>query len=140
MSWIGLTQIIYPVGSVYISLSATSPASIVGGVWSPIIGVLRGSSTTDSVGINVGSDTHTLTINEIPSHCHTGNAIGFQNPSTDENISYVVFRPETNTDQWPAHSPTKTSFVGGGKHTALSKTLSMFIFGEKLLRFSKGCD
>lgn len=71
MAYINLLEIIYPVGSVYISTNATSPAEIIGGSWTKIEGAaLRSCSETDEIGY-VGSDTHTLTVAEMPSHIHT---------------------------------------------------------------------
>lgn len=68
-SWVNLLDIVYPIGSIYFSTSSTSPSSIIGGTWSQITNaVIRGSG-----GGYKGSDTHTLTINEMPSHRHVGN-------------------------------------------------------------------
>lgn len=36
MAWISLLDIVYPVGAIYMSINATSPASIVGGTWSKL--------------------------------------------------------------------------------------------------------
>lgn len=70
MAYINLLEIIYPVGSIYISTGATSPAKIIGGSWTKIEGAaLRSCSATDEIGY-VGSDTHTLTTTEIPAHTH----------------------------------------------------------------------
>lgn len=40
MAYINLGQVVYPVGSIYISISPTSPASIFGGNWSRIEGAV----------------------------------------------------------------------------------------------------
>ena len=67
-TWVNLLDIIYPVGSIYFSTSSTSPSSIIGGTWTQVTNaVIRGSG-----GGYKGSDTHTLTINEMPSHNHSG--------------------------------------------------------------------
>lgn len=63
-SWI---DILHPVNSFYISYASTSPASLFGGTWTQITGaVLRGNT---GVGYT-GSDSHTLSVNEMPSHNH----------------------------------------------------------------------
>lgn len=36
MAWISLLDIVYPVGAIYMSINATSPASIVGGTWTKL--------------------------------------------------------------------------------------------------------
>ena len=78
----GLTA--YPVGSIYLSTVATSPAEIFGGNWEAIGGgrVLIGAgSTTDinsetqsfSLGATGGGFSHTLTEAQIPEHKHASN-------------------------------------------------------------------
>lgn len=63
-SWI---DILHPVNSFYFSHASTSPSSLFGGTWTQVTNaVLRGS---DSTGYT-GSDTHTLSIDEIPAHRH----------------------------------------------------------------------
>ena len=70
MAYINLLEIVYPIGSVYISTTETSPAEIIGGSWTKIEGAtLRSCSKTDEIGY-IGSDTHTLTVAEIPAHAH----------------------------------------------------------------------
>lgn len=60
---------IYPIGSVYISTVAVSPADLFGGTWVQIKGrFLLGADSTYSAGSTGGEETHTLTVNEIPAH------------------------------------------------------------------------
>lgn len=67
MAYINLGQVIYPIGAIYASANSTSPASLFGGSWTQITNAaLRGAT---SVGYT-GSDTHQLTIQEMPSHRH----------------------------------------------------------------------
>lgn len=62
---------IYPVGAVYISLSAASPASLFGGAWEQLQGrFLLGQSGTYPAGSTGGEARHTLTLSEMPSHNH----------------------------------------------------------------------
>lgn len=58
----------YPVGSVYISYVSTSPASLFGGTWTAITGVFPYFNAGTATG---GSNTHTLTTDEMPSHEHS---------------------------------------------------------------------
>ena len=61
----------YPVGAVYISFSATSPASLFGGTWEKIEGrFLLAASSKYSAGSEGGEAKHKLTVKEIPSHTH----------------------------------------------------------------------
>lgn len=57
----------YPVGSVYTSYVSTSPASRFGGTWTAITGRFPYYNAGTGTG---GSNTHTLTMAQIPSHRH----------------------------------------------------------------------
>lgn len=66
-----LVDFIYPVGSVYISYSHTSPAELFGGTWSRISNAfLWAVDSSGAIGLTGGEKTHTLTVNEMPSHTH----------------------------------------------------------------------
>lgn len=63
-SWV---DILHPIGSVWLSTSSTSPASLFGGTWTQLTNaVLRAATSTGYI----GSDTHTLTEAEMPKHYH----------------------------------------------------------------------
>lgn len=69
-----LINLIYPVGSIYISTNSTSPATLFGGSWSQIQGqFLLASSSTYAAGSTGGEATHTLNVNELPAHAHSVN-------------------------------------------------------------------
>ncbi|MGN0761661.1 MAG: phage baseplate protein [Christensenellales bacterium] len=62
---------VYAVGSIYMSVNSTSPASLFGGTWERIKDrFLLGSGDTYNAGATGGSATHTLSIDEMPSHSH----------------------------------------------------------------------
>ena len=65
----------YPVGSVYISYTSTSPASRFGGTWQQLKSVFPYFTTNTTPG---GSNTQNLTTAQLPSHTHTlkGHTIG----------------------------------------------------------------
>ena len=62
---------VYPIGSIYISRNNTSPSQLFGGHWIQREDTLLYGEGTKKSGENGGEATHTLTINEIPSHTHT---------------------------------------------------------------------
>lgn len=66
-NFVNLLDIVYPVGSIYQTMSATSPADFIGGTWTKINTFLYGADTTNQTG---GEATHTLTIDEMPNHHH----------------------------------------------------------------------
>ena len=66
----------YPVGSIYISTSSTNPSTIYGGTWErygqgkTLVGLNEGEPEFNTINKTGGEKTHTLTINEMPSHNH----------------------------------------------------------------------
>lgn len=67
-----LLEKVYPVGSIYMSVNNINPSSFLGGSWTQIQDrFLLASGSTYSAGTTGGSATHTLTVDEMPSHCHT---------------------------------------------------------------------
>lgn len=61
----------YPIGSIYLSVSNTNPSTLFGGTWEQIQDTfLLSAGSTYTAGNSGGSATHTLTVNEIPSHSH----------------------------------------------------------------------
>lgn len=75
-----LFNLIYPVGSIYLSVNSTSPATLFGGTWTQIKDTfLLGAGDDYTLGDTGGEATHTLTVNEMPSHSHT---INYGGPAT----------------------------------------------------------
>lgn len=118
-----ILDIIYPIGSVYISVNATDPSTLFGGGWTRITGrfLLGADGNTYKNGATGGQATHThttgnhtLTIDEIPSHNHlnriphTGNA--GQNTSGDY-LPYGGWNANPNSVSYYI----ETSRTGGGK-------------------------
>lgn len=59
----------HPVGSIYQSINATSPEELFGGTWEQLSGrFLIAADDTYIAGSTGGEATHTLTVDEIPSH------------------------------------------------------------------------
>lgn len=74
---VNIMDIIYPVGSIYETMdSSFNPSESFGGTWERIkgkvlVGVDESDSTFRSSKLTGGEKSHTLTINEMPSHNHT---------------------------------------------------------------------
>lgn len=66
-----LLKAIYPVGSIYISVSNSPPSELFGGTWEQIKDTfLLSAGDTYTAGATGGEATHTLTASEIPDHKH----------------------------------------------------------------------
>lgn len=92
-NFVNLLDVLYPVGSIYHSMNATSPASFIGGTWTQIKTFLYGADTAKVTG---GEATHALTIAEMPNHNHnthvTINAAGFGGlglATSNQNANYL---------------------------------------------------
>ena len=67
-----LLDMVYPVGSIYLSYNHTAPETLFGGVWERIAGrFLLAAEAGDTIGTTGGEATHTLSLNELPPHHHT---------------------------------------------------------------------
>lgn len=88
-------DLIYPVGSIYMSLNATNPKTLFGGTWERIIGrfPFGCGDSTYTVGTTGGEYNHKLTVAEMPSHDHniyknnnSGSDTGWGVTSTNGNM------------------------------------------------------
>lgn len=70
-AWVSDSLRSYPVGSIYWAYNHTSPAELFGGTWTRISNsFLWASDANGAIGQTGGERTHTLTVNEMPSHNH----------------------------------------------------------------------
>lgn len=68
---IGALDMIYPIGSIYLSMNNVNPSSLFGGIWEQIKDrFLLACGNTYNPGDVGGEAKHTLSVDEIPSHYH----------------------------------------------------------------------
>lgn len=85
-----VVNLIYPVGSIYLSSNDTSPNTLFGGTWEQIKDrFLLSSGDTYQNATTGGEAMHTLTVNELPKHTHA------QNPHT-HNQNYDTWYNKVN--------------------------------------------
>lgn len=124
-SWVNYNLLnAYPVGAIYVSGSSTSPASLFGGSWTQITNAaLRGAT---SVGYT-GSDSHTLSANEMPKHRHISDGyatgdywLGYNSYGDTTTAAGVAYSNLSNQYSIKVSSKITTSklseFRGGGQH------------------------
>ena len=113
MAYVNLLQVIYPVGSCYISFSATSPASIVGGSWSQIkSGLMMAIGSTGaatSAGGTGGS--RKIAVTQLPAHTHDMPGTNHGTTVKDQYGYYPVWIDNDKASNWRT-SPS--SATGGG--------------------------
>lgn len=98
-----LLNAVYPVGSIYISVSGTSPNTLFGGTWERMKDrFLLAAGNGYAAGATGGEATHTLTVEEMPKHHHNLYVRGFDNSSSKEaivNASYNYTSAQSNAGQ-----------------------------------------
>ena len=96
----------YPVGSIYMSVNSTSPASLFGGTWEQLKDrFLLGAGSSYSVGSTGGEATHTLTTAEMPAHAgHLYGKAGNLENVGDANGAWIrkenIYVNENHTQSW----------------------------------------
>lgn len=116
-SWNTYLDLIYPVGAVYISFSNASPASLFGGTWGWIDDYFLRAGGNTNTG---GSNTHTLTINEMPSHTH--NLAYYTAEWTGGGQSCYRWTSDAN-GSW---NPVSKATGGGQAHNNMPKYQNVF--------------
>ena len=142
-------QALYPVGSVYINASnGTNPGTLLGfGTWERIaegrvvVGVNSTDTDFDTVEKTGGEKTHQLTVDEMPSHNHTGatSTDGSHNhtyskySSVGHGIDGTYGSPEsgtgtTSTNGSHSHSLNINSTGGSNAHNNLQPYITVYMW------------
>lgn len=134
-------DLIYPVGSFYISAKSTNPGTFFGGTWEQIQGrFLLGMSSSYPAGSTGGEATHTLTTSEMPSHKgHLSSGIAGGVPLGDGNYegylnsSTMNAYPGGNYRGWNVYAgnemhPASEAVGGGQPHNNMPPYLSVYIW------------
>lgn len=135
-----IVNLIYPVGSIYMSVNSTSPATLFGGTWSQLKDrFLLGAGDTYTAGNTGGAASvsytpagtnsggsvgnHTLTTTEIPSHNHTFTGSAVTSGGQSQNHTHTF--TSGNQSQDHTHSTTTGNQSAGHTHTGPSHTHSV---------------
>lgn len=118
-------DMIYPVGSIYMSVNATSPSTLFGGTWEQIQDrFLLAAGNSYSGGDTGGEATHTLTIDELPDHGHTA---FYYNTSGDQSFGYQFSSKGTRSGA--AESSSGIGHTGGSKaHNNMPPYLAVYMW------------
>ena len=127
----------YPVGSFYISAESTSPASLFGGTWEQIKDTfLLAAGDTYAAGATGGAATHTLTVNQMPSHRHLmqystdgGETFATMNIGRDGSSANEKYGGVSNAVMGFASYQTQIGYTGGGAaHNNMPPYLAAYIW------------
>ena len=121
----------WPVGSVYISVLPTNPATLLGfGTWTAfatgrtLVGIDAGQTEFDTVEETGGAKTHTLTSGEMPAHTHP---VTSQTATTGSATSYEHGTLDTSSAETEA-TETTGSAGGGGAHNNLQPYIVVYMW------------
>lgn len=118
---------LYPVGSIYISVNSTNPATLFGGTWEQIKDkFLLSAGDTYNAGDEGGEATHKLTIDEMPKHKHNANVrINWY----DGTAYGPLFNQGDSSHVGVDRETTYTDEVGGGQpHNNMPPYLAVYMW------------
>lgn len=123
-------NLVYPIGSIYMSVNNVNPTSFLGGTWESWgsgkvpVGVDVSDANFDTVEKTGGEKTHSLTVSEIPSHEHTSNGI----PVTKTEGGYVAMRSGTFSN-FSTDIISETNTTGGSfAHNNLQPYITCYMW------------
>ena len=129
-----LLNLVYPVGSIYMSVNSTSPATLFGGTWTRIQDrFLLAAGSSYAAGATGGEATHKLTVSEIPSHNHC-ERFCWENTAAAKNTLAVngTALYATNSVSGVAGIDRGTSFGnytgGGSAHNNMPPYLAVYMW------------
>lgn len=127
-----LFDLVYPVGSIYMSVNNVSPALLFGGTWEPLHDrFLLGAGNTYSGGATGGEASHTLTVNELPTDMGHLNAISWANNNNQTDGVFTVeqkHRDRTFPSGSDAGDALYTLSGGGIAHNNMPPYLAVYIW------------
>jgi hypothetical protein len=115
---------VWPVGSVYTSVSATSPSTLFGGNWEAfgagrvMVGLDATDTDFDTVEETGGAKTHALTIAEMPAHSHT---YTLENPSGTGSTGSATGASSFST-------PNTSTVGSGAAHNNVQPYITVYMF------------
>lgn len=133
--WSGIFDKIYPVGSIFMSATLSTPADVAtalgGGTWVAWgsgrvpVGVDTNDASFDTVEETGGEKTHTLTVTEMPSHRHQERGwYELQNPGSSGR--FARSRYELAPD--PIENGASLAAGGDGAHNNLQPYITCYMY------------
>lgn len=110
---------LHPVGSIYISVAATNPGTLFGGVWQRIQDTfLLAAGVGYPAGSTGGEPQHILTVDEMPAHKHS---LGYGANTTGGTVEIPVVSA--------TRTSAETTSVGGGQpHNNMPPYLAVYVW------------
>lgn len=120
-----LFNMVYPVGSIYMSVNSANPSTLFGGTWvawgsgKVPVGVDSNDTDFSSVEATGGEKKHTLTVQEMPSHTHDIKR------GTTGGSSFGL---SSNEVENPPYATTTLAAGGGQAHNILQPYITCYMW------------
>ena len=126
-----IINIVYPVGSIYMSVNDTNPSILFHGTWERIKDrFLLAAGDTYSAGSTGGEAQHTLTVSEMPAHRHQGldiDGVYVFGWDTGDKAGYDFQRLHPSIDK--TSERLETLSTGGSKpHNNMPPYLTVYVW------------
>lgn len=137
---VNIVDMIYPVGSIYMSINNTNPSVLFGGSWQQIKDRFLLSAGDSYIAGDVGGEAnHTLTVDEIPSHTHTYGESGYNALITNATTAFQSgdmgvqtgtgrYYPFTTTGAQYIRSTNTNSAGGSQAHNNMPPYLTVYMW------------
>lgn len=125
-----ILKYVYPIGSIYLSINDTDPATLFGGNWERfsygrcLVGVDENQTEFETVLKSGGFKTHTLTVDQMPGHTHGITSWLTNNPLGGVDRSLMYGMPSTTA----TYSYVTNATGGGSAHNNLQPYLTCYMW------------
>ena len=125
-----IANIIYPVGSIYMSANDVDPSLLFGGEWEKIEGkfLLSSYGSTYTLGSTGGEANHTLTVDEMPKHKHD---LSYRTGVIQTGSSGTYYFDVGTSGNWYTNSPSFKESGGNKAHNNMPPYMSVYMWKRK---------
>lgn len=126
-----LLDLVYPVGSIYMSVNSTDPSTFIGGTWERIQDrFLLSAGSAYAAGTTGGAATHTLTVEQMPAHNHK---FAWADNSATADTNKITLASSaaasTSSQKWrTTNGDLILETGGGGAHNNMPPYLAVYIW------------
>ena len=118
---------LYPIGSIYMSVTYFDPATVFGGIWERIQDTfLLAAGSSYSAGATGGEATHKLTVSEMPSHTHTSYGVNDGASVSTMQGNYPVRIYQDRAGNWTTNASNATG--GNAAHNNMPPYLAVYMW------------
>lgn len=133
-----ILNLVYPVGSIYLSLNSTNPGSLFGGTWEQFaqgrtligVGELNDGSTLKSfeVGATGGEFEHILSVDEMPKHGHSGLFVNQTRIGWKDSVFQTNLNGQAGIRTEPEHDVRIGDSGANNPHNIMQPYLAVYMF------------